>query len=579
MAVMETIGVMRPAPPPAELGVNSFFAWEHSPAHGAGCPFIGAMRVTLAPNVGAASVLEVAAGAGATIRTYHDPARDICAYVWGLPAHPDLSQEALIRWMIEKLDAGQAVAFRELVGTFIVLIDDRRNRRFSMISDLLGLRPWFVGTFNGRLVCGSDVWAIHEARLNAGGVNYDAVASWVRQGYDNTRTSLFADYAWIGAGVVAMWEKGVLRQLPYASYTGARKTPPRAELLEVIHHHVSRAFDAATRELDRVTISLSGGYDSRYLAALAAGRPRLNVEAFTVADRESESEIAAVIARRLRIPLKVIPTDGSAWNMYHEPFHFMHNGFPITKQTIYLAARQRPRVPCLNGFVGDGILRDILESWRGKTEHDLGEGVLDFYQQVQRLDHEDARFDLLDPDFMRRCDERTLGYHRANLERWTSTEHRFLGIGLFVKQRTLFANNFLQHLDIAEPILPFVSYDLIEYRFQNDTSCFGFDTYADLFRTYFPDIGDVPHNSKIAAHKWNLDRPSRHTRLWAAHVLKGLMRRPRLAMLNRRKALPRLIGAMAGRASLEVAARFLYRLLLLEERLEKAGVSFDWGAI
>ena len=74
-------------------------------------------------------------------------------------------------------------------------------------------------------------------------------------------------------------------------------------------------------------------------------------------------------------------------------------------------------------------------------------------------------------------------------------------------------------------------------------------------------------------------RPSHCTRHWAAAALQGLLRSDRLPLVSRRKAIPRLLGAMAGRGNLEVVALFLYRLHLLDDRLRHAGVRFDWNEI
>ena len=104
-------------------------------------------------------------------------------------------------------------------------------------------------------------------------------------------------------------------------------------------------------------------------------------------------------------------------------------------------------------------------------------------------------------------------------------------------------------------------------------------TYEALFRTFFPEIADVPHNSKMGEKNVWVPRSSRCTREWAAKVLKGLSTSQCLPLLSRRKSVPRLIGALLGRRDLEVVALFLYRLFLLDQRLRRAGVAFDWNGI
>jgi hypothetical protein len=558
---------------------NSLFAFQRLDPAIPYSPFPDSTRITLAAPGGDFAGLEVAAGPGASVEMLLDAPSGCCAYLWGLPAHPDVCKAELLRWIVDQVNTGHHTSLRQLIGMFVVLIDDRRNRRVRVISDVGGLRPWFIGSFKGRLVCGSHVWAIHDAGLNGGGVNYDALASWVRHAYDNTARSLFSDYAEIGCGVVGTWENGKYSESPYATYTGAQHKTPRAELLEGIHHRMSRAFNALTRDLDHVTISLSGGYDSRYLAALASRCGHLKVEAFCVRDDETESRAAAMVCEALGLPLKILHTDGSRWNMYDEPFLFMPNGFPITRQSTWLAARQRPGVPCLNGYMGDGIIRGILDRYKKKAEEEYGADLPIAYQHAQTLDYTEARFDLMDEQILQRCDVRTLRNHRNNLEHWSSTDHRLFGIGTFVKQRQYLGNNFRQHLDIAEGLCPFMNFDLIEYRFQHHWSCFGYDTYAQLFQTFLPELGSIPHAAKLTPQARPMPRhkASHCTRTWAFRGLKVMADGDALPFLSRRKTIPRLLGAFLGRTDLEVAARFVYRLLLLDERLRKSGVAFDWN--
>ncbi|MDB5172714.1 MAG: hypothetical protein JWN51_1487 [Phycisphaerales bacterium] len=346
------------APPGAK---NSFFAYQPGGSKGAGNPFPNTRAVTLKKRDGAPVGLEVVAGNGAQVETLYDEATGCCAYLWGIAGHPDIPRAGLLRWCLDVVNSGDPSPLRQMVGLFVVLIDDRRNERVRMISDHMGLRPWFVGRYDGRLVCGSNVWDIQDAGLNAGGVNYDAVASWVRYGYDCTGQSLLADFPQMGYGAVGTWEKGAYSEVEYAPYTGGEARPPEHEVIAGMHDRMSRTFDALTGDLGHVSIALSGGYDSRYLAALASNRKHLKVEPFSVRDREAEGMAASMVAEGLRLDLQILRTDGSLWNMFEEPYQFTAGGFPMTKQLSELVALQRPGVTCLNGFIGDPIVRGTID--------------------------------------------------------------------------------------------------------------------------------------------------------------------------------------------------------------------------
>jgi len=69
--------------------------------------------------------------------------------------------------------------------------------------------------------------------------------------------------------------------------------------------------------------------------------------------------------------LEIIPTDGSMWNMYAEPYHFNGRRVPMTKQCSYISAARRPGVPSISGFFGDPMNRGSLDRIEGKIECEI----------------------------------------------------------------------------------------------------------------------------------------------------------------------------------------------------------------
>jgi len=560
---------------------NTLFAY--APADGPfSNPFPNTKRFTLPAAEGERIGLEVVGGGAAKVHARRDERTGCCAYLWGLAGRAGIGGAELVGWCLEVIESGDFTPLRELVGLFVLVIDDRRNNRVRFVSDHMGLRPWFVGRFQGRLVAGSDVWAIQDAGLNAGSVNYDAVASWLRYNFNCTGGSLFTDFAQSDPCSVATWENGALSQAQYATFTGGQAKPPIAQVAAGLHERISSAFDAVAGELSHVSVALSGGFDSRYLAAMAVQRKHLQVEAFNIRDREAEGTAASMVAQELALKLNVIQTDGSLWNIFPEPYHFTADGFPMTKQLSHVAAMQRPGVPCLNGFFGDPIVRGTMERAQGKLEREIsGEDPAAVLSRHHHLKPWQGRIDLIDPAIVDRADQRLIAVWRKHLARWQHTGHPFFCANLFVRQRHYFSNNFLQHMDVAEAIVPFTACEVIAFKLAHDSSCFGWETYEAMFDTFFPRIAHVPHNSKMGgARNELLDiHASRCSPAWAAAVLAALRKSDRISIVSRRKSIPRLLGAMMGRYDVEIVATFLYRLLLLDDRLRRSGVAFDWRAI
>lgn len=559
-------------------GDNALFALGVVAGRAVENPIADARRVTVEARSLPAG-LEVFARPGAVVETWCDDQGKLAAYFWGLAGSLDVPRGELLPWVVRQATSPDPSALRNVSGIYIVLIDDRASGRIFVVSDVMGLRPFFVSQSGERFVGGSDIWGLVDAGLARGPVNADAVASWLRYAYDCTGQSLLANFPHVGFGAIGTWEHGAYSETPYATYAGADHTPPMDELLETLHGGVQRSFDAVSRDLGHVQVALSGGYDSRYLAALAVRRGDLKVEAFSVQDREAEGVAATMVATALKLPLKVLKTDGSLWNMFAEPFHFTAGGFPMTKQLSYYAASQRPGVPCLNGFIGDPMIRGTLDRADGKLERQTTEDLAVAFQKIHRLKHTHARFDLLDGDIVNHCDDRTLAVWRRQMGRWMHTGHPFVATSFFTRQRHYLANNFLQHMAVAEALTPFTAHQVIQYKLMNAPSCYTWETYEGLFKRFFPEIAHVPHNSKMGKQNDLRPTPSRCTKQWAAAALKGLMNSRCLPMLNRRKSVPRLIGALMGRRDLEAVAMFAYRLAMLDQRLRRAGIAFDWTEI
>src|SRR5687767_5973163 len=220
-------------------------------AAAAGNPFGGTVAVTL-PRQGGESVgLDVFAADGSRVARVFDAASGKAIYLVGRAAHASLEGERLLRqiaWVAAADDnAGGAAlgTLRDFLGAFVVLIDDRRARCVSFVTDAMGLLPWFVGNSGGRLVAGTNVLDICAAGLSSRRVDYDAVASWLCYNFVCTDGSLVRDYRRVERGAVSTFHPsgGLIGRREYAPARYAAEVVSPDELVERQHAHVSRAFE------------------------------------------------------------------------------------------------------------------------------------------------------------------------------------------------------------------------------------------------------------------------------------------------------------------------------------------------
>jgi hypothetical protein len=92
---------------------------------------------------------------------------------------------------------------------------------------------------------------------------------------------------------------------------------------------------------------------------------------------------------------------------------------------------------------------------------------------------------------------------------------------LYLRQRCYISNNFLQHLAIAEAVLPFYNWQLLRYKMQHESKVFGPEVYARIFQRHFPALAAIPHASEIQERKAGVPWV---TRRWSRGLLWRLCR-------------------------------------------------------
>ncbi len=539
-------------------------------------PFSGTVRRTM-KSAGTHPVgLEIFAGPAATLSAWQDQQTECCAYLWGHAGHP-AHRDDLLPWCAQIIAQGDASKLSELVGHFLIIVDDRARQRIHFVTDVLGMRPWFLSTRSGRLVGGSDVWELHRAGLIGSEIDHDVVGAWIYYVQEFHGKSLFKDCRRLAHSSLSTWQAGRLASTSYLDFEIGDRIVSREEMAAIVHEQVMRDFDALTDGLTETSLGLSGGFDSRYLAALAVRKPGLKLSAHVVANDETELTIAQRVADALELKLDVIATDGTEWNMYDQPYAFRGDGLPMTRQVCQLIAQRRPGVPMINGFMGDAVLRGARDQWFEKTDRETTGDLADVL--FRAYDSQVNRLDLLSEKTLARVKAQAIAPLRDWVDRGRPLGKPFIYLGLFNRHGLYVSNNFLQHLDWCEAILPLCTPGLIGLRFSHDYSCFGWDFYEYLIASRFPELQRIPHNSKLPRPDKAPAQVSRASRAWAAELLAVLARPGTLTLVNRRKAIPRLLGVLAGRRDVEPVARFLQRLWLLEKRCRQNNIPFDWSAI
>ncbi len=508
-------------------------------------------------------------------QTFFSPRYNIYAYIWGIPVHPEISQSEILQWSVNAIVEKRYERFRELIGTFVIVIDEPEKERISFVTDILGIRPMFHGNYNGRIVFGSSVWPLYKAGFSSGDIDYDSVSSWIAYKFNCTDGSLFTDLHRLPPGSVFSHQNGTYTTTPYAEFKADPETPDIRQVTEDIHEIVSSTIKILLHNHPRVCLALSGGYDSRYLLALSLESGIKTIDCASVSISEAEEHIASQVANKLNVPLNMIPVYGSQCDLYDQYFHFMADGFPISKFVTHRIAGDYPGIPMLNGFMGDTIIRGMPDIYKDKYETEWEGDLVDIVQQLRIF----FDFRILKKTIAGRIKTRSRIPLEIAVQKGSEIGKVFSWQSLYFTQRFYTSNNFLQHIGQTEALLPYYSWLLLSYKMKYSYKMFTFETYRNIFERYFPELANIPHAADVHQGKKINRNVSACSKKWARQMLPVLCSNKCLSILLKRLCIPLDIAGMAGLRRSENAVREIYRLYLLEKRLKDAGLNFEWDNI
>lgn len=496
-------------------------------------------------------------------------------YIWGIVAHSEIPKTDIPEWCAKVAAEEHYDLFKELLGSFVIIIDEPVKKRISFVSDVLGVRPFFFCNRNGCLTFGSNVWPMYQAGLVSGRVDYDAVSSWVAYGYNCTNGSLFSDLKRLPPGTVVVLKDGKHKEIPYAHFGGETSLQSADNMADDLHKIVSSTLSALLANVPRATLALSGGYDSRYLLALAISLSKSDIQCTAVAISEEEDRISRQVADVLKVPLEVIPVSDSEWDLYDEVFHFMPDGFPVSKFVTYCIAKRHPGIPMLNGYMGDSLMRGSQDKILGKYESEWSGNLADILQRR----HMFINTSLLRSDIAKRMQMRSRIPMEFAVRKGAEIGKIFGWADFYFRQRFYISNNFLQHLDVTEALLPFYSWSLLSYKMRHDFNLYSPKLYERIFSQYFPKLSNIPRADTLPRLGHQRSKAARCSKLWARNLLLVMCSNKRLGLIDKNWCVPRTLAGIAGFQRFESAIHHLQRLFVLEERANAYGLGLDWEQI
>jgi asparagine synthase (glutamine-hydrolysing) len=172
-----------------------------------------------------------------------------------------------------------------LRGMFAVAIWDAPRRRLVLARDRFGIKPLYYRDAGDELAFASELRA-----LPRGEIDLDALEAFLAFNSVPAPLTIFREIRKLPAGHVLLWEDGRARLERFARpapvSTGELRDEEEAELVEELRSRVRDSVRAHLVSDVPVGVLLSGGVDSSFLAALAAGESSEPLRTFSIGFEE-----------------------------------------------------------------------------------------------------------------------------------------------------------------------------------------------------------------------------------------------------------------------------------------------------
>lgn len=198
-------------------------------------------------------------------------------------------------------------------GLFCLVIYDRIERRLTLISDRYAFRPLFLKQNNDCILFGSELKAIAAADPDIRQIDELGTLELFSYGACFRERTWMQGYTRMEPATILTAEPGDVRVRKYWTYKYQENAPKldQPTYFTVFGTLLDRAVERCMQGTHRIGILLSGGYDSRSVAA-SIRKHHLPIAAFTFGHTESRDvRFAAMLAKRIGLDHAALTDRGS----------------------------------------------------------------------------------------------------------------------------------------------------------------------------------------------------------------------------------------------------------------------------
>lgn len=455
---------------------------------------------------------------------------------------PDIKSDA--RFLLDKFIQYGTDCFVRINGQFTAAICDTLEKRIILVSDRYGTRPLYFRVSGPGLMFAPEVKALCEDKQGTE-LNYAAISELFHIGFLFGTHTIFKNVQQLPPAsylefknkrysIKRYWEYPYLESVYHQTKFSTRQIRDFiGELQELYKNVIRRQSYSCTKDL---LLPLSGGLDSRWVAALLKDIGLNDVQCFTMGEHNTDDVVyAKKVAQLLNFPHKSFPI--SPLDVWKNAglFSYVSDGMSKISGPVQMAEPLKafigqkkivlaPQV--VDALFGSTLYRPSVASLIGKYKFTTTakQTLLAMFDSID--DGDISR--VLARNFYNRLTKDYQQTINAYIERYPDPMHAYFCV--FLEQfgrRGTFGGNLLYNL-FLETRMPSYDNDLIEYGFRLPIKLRkGQFLYRQAFTQKFPDLACVPRD------KSGLPIYASNTRIYFSQVKNTLIKKMKKTPLRK----------------------------------------------
>ena len=321
--------------------------------------------------------------------------------IFGIEGLPDerINHEAQL--LLDRFVLDGVSLLAKINGQYSACIYDSLEKTAWLISDRYGSRPVYYSIVGDSLYFAPEIKALMATEMNKV-INYTAFSDMFHFGHLFGNKTMFESVEQLPAASVLIFKQGHARidsywDYPFDEDSYSEEKQPAAKYQEQLEHLKIVMKNAVERQIrknrDKLLIPLSGGLDSRFVAALTRELCGESILSFTMGSSISEEQrYGAQIANMLDFTHRAFDTQpDDVWEAASF-FSYLSDGMsPILYCTPFFR-------PCLNyhhsseivlvpheceSLFGNTLIRKYIRELRKKPERERADAILtNFYNLI-----------------------------------------------------------------------------------------------------------------------------------------------------------------------------------------------------